>query len=96
MDPNYVNYFHWNDIRALLTALWGVPLFTIGFAFILLLGQAVIPSLVRSQHLPGAVLRLRPPLYCVSFVSLVMLAIVFFRVVDLSDVLRGVYAKWWI
>ena len=96
MDPNYVNYPHWIEIRGLVTLLWALPVTAIGFAFVLLLSRAIIPSLVSSNHLPESVLKVRPFLYLASFVSLGLLIFVLVRATGLADIITEIYPKWWI
>jgi len=96
MDPNYVSYPHWIEIRNLVTLLWAFPITAIGFAFMLLLSRAIIPSLVSSNHLPESVLKVRTFLYLISLVSLGLLIFVLVRATGLSDIIVDIYPKWWI
>ena len=97
MDPNFIGTGEWSRVFDVVHLLWAVPVLMTGFAFFLLLGQAVVPSLVLTGHLaPGHARLLRGAVLSVSVVSLVLLVWVAVSIADRVDIIREIYPRWWI
>ena len=59
-DPEALNSAIWSDINQWLLLMGLYIIFIVVFAFSLLIGTAIIPSLVSTGHLPAKALKLRP------------------------------------
>ena len=59
-DPAPIDAATWSDIQQWLLIMGIYLVFIIIFGFSILVGLAIIPSLVSTGHLPAKVLKLRP------------------------------------
>lgn len=96
MDPNFIGASEWSQIGQVIRFLGLVPLSAIVFAFSLLIAHGLIPSMVSSNHLPRAAMRLRPLFYLTSLMGAVALVVVLVSLVGLADVVTSIYEDWWI
>lgn len=96
MDPNMPTAQDWTLIEPLLVNLWLFVLFIVGFAGNLMLGHAVIPSLVWTHHIPQRASALRLPLYIISFLSFAIAIYIFYNFATHLDVVYQIYQKRWI
>jgi hypothetical protein len=97
MDPNFIGTEEWSRIFDLVHVLWLLPIGMIGFAFFLLVGQAVLPSLVATGDLsPDRGRMLRRAVLTVSMTSLLLLVWIAITFVDRMDIIEEIYPSWWI
>lgn len=97
MDPNFIGTGEWSRVFDLVHVLWLLPIGMIGFAFFLLIGQAVLPSLVTTGHLsPNRGRTLRRAVLAVSMTSLLLLVWIVITFVDRMDIIEEIYPRWWI
>ena len=96
MDPTGLANPEWSDIGKLLTSLWIVAGLVLFLAGNLLIGHALIPSLVASFDLPPIVQKTRPFFYAVAGASFVAAIFFLSRVIGLSGVLDRFWRDYWI
>jgi len=97
MDPSFIGTGEWSRIFGLVHVLWLLPLGMIGFALFLLVGQAVLPSLVGTGDLsPSRGRMLRRAALAVSMTSLLLLVGIVITFVDRMDIIEEIYPRWWI
>lgn len=70
IDPKTITGLDWPGFQALVTFLWLLVIFNVGFAGAMLFGQGVIPSLITTGHLPRGLGNYRPLLILLGFLSL--------------------------
>ena len=75
-DPRAITGGDWSKISALVFFLWLVVIFNVGFAFAMLIGHAVIPSLTATGHIPAVFHRIRPFFYVLGLISLGLAVVV--------------------
>ena len=75
-DPRTITGGDWSKISALVFFLWLVVIFNVGFAFAMLFGHAVIPSLTATGHIPAVFHRIRPFFYVLGLISLGLAVVV--------------------
>ena len=96
MDPNFVTRQDWADIGEFLLALLFVPGLMIVFAFSMLIAHALIPSLVKSGHLPEEMNKVRRVLYPVAFAALLgVISYLVFVAINAESSFGSVYSRWW-
>ena len=96
MDPNFITRQDWADIGEFLLALLFVPGLMIVFAFSMLTAHALIPSLVRSGHLPDDLSKVRPVFYIIAFAALLgVISYLAFVGVNADRSFGDVYSRWW-
>ena len=96
MDPNFVTRQDWADIGEFLLALLFVPGLMIVFAFSMLMAHALIPSLVKSGHLPEELNKVRRVLYPVAFAALLgVISYIVFVAINAESSFGSVYSRWW-
>lgn len=96
MDPMMPTAEDWKLIEPLLWNLWLFVLFMVGFAGNLMLGHAVIPSLVWTHHIPQRASMLRLPLIVIAFISFGIALYIFYNFATNLDVIYRIYGKVWI
>ena len=97
MDPNFIGTGEWSRVFDLVHVLWLLPVGMIGFAFSLLLGLAVVPSLVSTGNLaPGRARLLRRGVLAVSAAAFALLVWIAVTVADRIDIIKDIYPRWWI
>jgi len=94
MDPQVVTSADWAQLWDLIHFMWLTLLFVAGFAGNLLLALAILPSQVRTGHLPAGVLRLRPLLFLMALVALAGAGISLGVAVSQAGVVGRIYPKW--
>ena len=96
MDPNFVTRQDWADIGEFLLALLFVPGLMIVFAFSMLIAHALIPSLIKSGHIPEDLAKVRRVLYTVAFAALAgVISYVVFVAINAESSFGDVYSRWW-
>ena len=96
MDPNFVTRQDWADIGEFLLALLFVPGLMIVFAFSMLMAHALIPSLVKSGHLPEQATKARRYIYVVAFAALLgVISYLTFVAINAERSFGEVYSRWW-
>ena len=96
MDPEFLTHADWSGLGGLLRFLWFFSASVVAFALNMLLAQAIVPSLVASNHLPQGMLRVRRMFLAVAMSALVLAVIMLVIVVMRLSVIAGFYEKWWI
>ena len=96
MDPSGLAGPEWSDIGKLLTYMWIVVALVASFATNMLVGHALIPSLVGTFHLPAFLQRTRPIFYGAAVLSLGLAVFMLVQVIGLSDVLERFWDDYWI
>lgn len=93
MSPELLTQGHWDDINRNLLYLALLHLSVVVFAGSMLLGKAVIPSLVHTGHAPERVGRLQPLVFAIAAVA--GLCVIIFAVLWISNlgVLYDVYDR---
>lgn len=95
MDPEPLTSFDWDRIRELIIFLWLFLAAVVAFGGAFLLAQAILPSLVKTGHLPARLLRLRPLLYLFSFLALGLAGFLLARALSLTSVIDSFYPRIW-
>jgi len=96
LDPNFVTRQDWADIGEFLLALLFVPGLMIVFAFSMLIAHALIPSLIKSGHIPEDLTKVRRVLYTVAFAALAgVISYVVFVAINAESSFGDVYSRWW-
>lgn len=93
IDPRTITGADWPDISLLVTFLWVVVVFNIGFAFAMLIGHAVIPSMIATGHIPSRLHSLRPFLYAAGLAALLVVIFIVSNWVVRLPIIFDVYAK---
>ena len=70
LDPRTITGGDWSKISALLFFLWLVVICNVSFAFAILSGHTIIPSLTATGHIPAAFHRIRPFIYVFGLIAL--------------------------
>ena len=96
MDPEYITSADWRDIGNLLTFIWLLLVFAIGFGFNFLMAHAIIPSLVGSGHLPERFNKARRLFYAGALLALSLVVFVLGRAVVEAQFIKDVWDRVWI
>ena len=96
MDPQYITSADWRDIGNLLTFIWLILVFNIGFGFNILMAHAIIPSLISSGHLPQRVNKARRLFYAGALGAISMTAFAIGRAFVEGQFLEGIWSRLWI
>lgn len=97
MDPQIITAFDWAATVPMIISLYAFVGMMILFAFSLMLGHAVIPSLVGTRHLPERAASYRPLMYGLAVLFfLAALAIFLNFALNLAGPIYGIYPKAWI
>ena len=96
MDPTALSNSEWTNIGRLLINLWIFLGLMLAFAFSLLMGHALIPSLVATRHLPERLEKMRPALYTVALVFFGLAMFFIARATSMATVIAKIYERWWI
>lgn len=66
------------------------------FAFSMLTAHALIPSLVKSGHLPDDLTKARPVFYIIAFTALLgVISYIAFVAVNADRSFGEIYSRWW-
>jgi hypothetical protein len=96
MGPDVIRAEQWDQIGRVMVLLYLFVGLALNGALALLLGHAIIPSLVATADAPDAVQVFRRVLYPVSAVSLVLTVFTLGWALYLAvDVLRQIYPRFW-
>ena len=94
IDPRTITAADWSFIGGLVRYLWIIVILNIAFAISLLLAQAVIPSLLATNHIKIGVNKVRPLLYVAALVCLMATIYVVARLwLPTLDVIYDIYPK---
>jgi hypothetical protein len=96
MDPVYITSEDWRDIGNLLTFIWLILLFAIGFGFNFLMAHAIIPSLIGSGHLPQRLNKARRIFYGGAFGALSLMVFAVGRAIVEAQFIEDIWGRWWI
>ncbi|MBI4217085.1 MAG: hypothetical protein HY687_06865 [Chloroflexi bacterium] len=95
MAPDILGAAGWNSLQATIIFLWVLLPATITFGGSLLLGQAILPSLVSTGHLSPGWLRLQMPLGVVSLVAGAAAVFLLIQVLRALPALLEFYPRFW-
>lgn len=93
MTPNVLGPGDWNSLTSLLLSLWLFAFCTITFAINVLIGHALIPSLVFTRQLPFFVRLLRPIFYVVAAIALGADVFIILRLGGQLGILQNIYPR---
>ena len=93
-DPKALTTANWQDIHVWLTFFWIYVPVVFTFAVTLLTAHAVIPSLIRTGHIPEGTNKLRIPLTAFAAVLFVAGAILMTLVVINAQNLEKFYDRY--
>ena len=93
IDPRAITAADWPGFEALVTFLWLLVIFNVGFAGAMLFGHAVVPSLITTGHIPQRLGNFRPLLTVLGFLSLLVAFFVLFSWVSGLPVVYNIYPK---
>lgn len=96
MDPAALTQENWAQTSQILITVWlffGAIFFS---TTSLILGYAVVPSLVESKHLPQQVLKLRPLLILGAIAFFVLALFFIISAATQADFIGDIYRRWWI
>ena len=93
IDPRAITGADWPGLQALVTFLWLFVIFNVGFAGAMLLGHAVVPSLIVTGHIPQRLGNFRPLLTILGFLSLLVALFFLFSWVFGIPIVYDVYPK---
>lgn len=97
MDPRFITAVEWAATVPMIISLWAFAGVMVAFAFSLMLGHAVIPSLVDTRHLPVRAASFRPLMYILAVVFFVIAVVIFLNLVlNLLGTIYDIYPKVWI
>ena len=95
-DPAPLLQGDWSDNGAALKLLWANLMLMATAAVSLGFAHAIIPSAVDSGTFSQRASRYRPVLYVVGLIALVIVAINFFLIVDLTrGWIEDIYPRWY-
>ena len=96
MDPTALTQANWAQTSQLLITVWlffgAVAISTTS----LILGYAIVPSLVETEHIPQQALKLRPVLFLAAVAFFAIAVFFMARAVGLSSFIDTIYNRWWI
>ena len=93
-DPKALTTANWQDIHVWLTWFWIYVPVVFTFAVTMLTAHAIIPSLIRTGHIPAGTQRLRIPLTAFAAVILVAAVILMVLVVITAQNLENFYDRY--
>ncbi len=96
MDPTALTQANWAQTSQLLITVWlffgAVAISTTS----LILGYAIVPSLVETDHIPQQALKVRPVMFLAAFVFFAIAAFFLVRAVGQSGFIDTIYNRWWV
>ncbi len=95
-DPSFITTEQWSQLSTLVTTLWLCYALAILISFDLLIGHAVIPSMVASGHLPQGLNRIRPLFYGIAILGGIAIVTLVASRASLLHVPFDIYFKQWI
>lgn len=95
MAPEVLGAAGWNSLQATIIFLWALLPATIAFGGSLLLGQAILPSLVSTGQLSRGWLRLQVPLGVVSLAAGAAAVFLLMQVLGALPSLLEFYPRFW-
>jgi hypothetical protein len=95
-DPSFITTEQWSQLSTLISTLWFCFALAILISFDLLIGHAVIPSMVASGHLPQGLNRIRPLFYGIAVLAAIGIVVLVASRADLLRVPFDIYEKMWI
>jgi hypothetical protein len=94
MDPRLLGPSEWDQLARALVLLSLFVAFGLSGSLALLLGYAMLPSLVASADVPRQLLRLRRVLLPMGVLALVLMLLALWRALALGlDVVRRIYPR---
>lgn len=92
-DPRTITGGDWSKISALVFLLWLVVIFNVSFAFAMLFGHGVIPSLTATGHIPTVFHRIRPFFYVLGLIALGLAVVVIANWLTGLGIIYDIYPK---
>lgn len=96
MQPTFIDAAQWGQLVGLIHYLFLFVLSVIVFAFSLLMGHALIPSLVATNHLPRGVQRVRPLFYLMALLALGGIGFFLWNAANHLGLLRDIYPRFFL
>ena len=93
-DPKALTTANWQDISAWLTFFWIYVPVVFTFAVTLLTAHAIIPSLIRTGHIPPGTNKLRVPMTAFAAVLFVGAAALMVMVVITAQSVENFYDRY--
>ena len=93
IDPRAIIGLDWLVLPSLVSFLWLLVIFNVGFAASMLLAHIIIPSLIETTHLPKGMSKARPILTIVGLLSLSVSAVVLLNWLGALPIIYDVYPK---
>ena len=93
IEPRAITGIDWSVLPWLVYALWGVVIFNVLFAGAMLLGHAVLPSLMATGHIQLRFQRVRPILYILGLGALLVSIIIVVSFVATLPIVYDLYPK---
>lgn len=95
MAPEVLGAAGWNSLQTTIVLLWAFLPVSITLGGSLLLGQAILPSLVSTGHLSRGWLRLQLPLGAVSLAAGAAAVFLLMQVLGALPALLEFYPRFW-
>ena len=100
MDPEPLTKIDWTHLGTALHFVWLFVISVVGFASMMLLAHAVIPSLLNSGHIPeglrNRVRKQRFPIYGTAIIILGVIAFWLSGATDAAHEIRNFWPRNWI
>lgn len=96
MDPQYITSSDWADTGQVLTFIWLLLIFAIGFGFNFLMAHAIIPSLVGSGHLPERFAKTRRVFYVGALLAMSLVIFALVNIASKAQFLKDIWDRSWI
>ncbi len=93
-DPKALTTANWQDISAWLTFFWIYVPVVFTFAVTLLTAHAIIPSLIRTGHIPLGINKLRIPMTAFAAVLFVVAAALMVMIVITAQSVENIYDRY--
>lgn len=97
MDPSNLSPDDWRQLISAVNRLWLFAALVATGALSFLVAQGTIPSLLRTRQMPAGAAVMRPALYVVSAIAIVVAVVTVVNALSLvHSLLNVIYPRWWI
>ena len=93
IDPRAITGQDWVVLPSLVSFLWLLLIFNVGFAGSMLLAHIAIPSLIETTHLPAEMSKARPVLTVIGLLSLSASVFMVLSWLGVLPIIYDVYPK---
>ena len=94
MDPGPITSADWNQIFPAIMSIFAFLFFIVNFAAAMLLGHAIVPSLVGTGHIPQFMESTRFYLYAGAAGALVIAIGFFALAINFAQVVGNFWPRW--